>query len=527
MSAYDIPSDYMPQSDEDVARWDVQSLRYRMLTGQQRDDVIEEIRGMFAAEISMELEVNPDLSRNTFRMVWQQLCNAYLDAPMVTLKDGQSPDMSSIITHRLWPQRQTADFWTQAIRESLFRLDWVPGGTTVRYRPVSPDLVVCRALPDQPDVPGYVSEVRLRHTAAGEEVWTKEVWDIMSPTPIFKILTMVGDVWKDVTAQFAPDLAGEYPYMDREGNPILPYELIHAEIAPQLWSYHTGAELVAGSLRLAALWTHWGDGFTSASHPQRYAVDVSTQAGITRHYSGHNVEVIPTDHKSILRFKSDGPSGAVLGQYSAAMDPRTAAESLRMYEKGLAVYAGLNPSDLQLTQGQSGYAIVVSNQGNRAQQKRTEPARRMADQRILAKAAKMANAYSAVSPNLPEEPGDYRIEYSNVGTSAEERKTHTEVIKAELEMGLISRVEAYRRLNPGVDTDEEAVRRLIDIDRMTKILNRSKQAPQTATPATQGDENERRNERGDSELVGDGTELPAERGIGEEEESGGAVIEDS
>tara|TARA_Y100001963_G_C6682576_1_gene400590 strand:- start:325 stop:954 length:630 start_codon:yes stop_codon:yes gene_type:complete len=209
------------------------------------------------------------------------------------------------------------------------------------------------------------------------------------------------------------------------------------------------------------------------------------------------------------------------------MDPRTAAESLRMYEKGLAVYAGLNPSDLQLTQGQSGYAIVVSNQGKRAQQKRTEPARRMADQRILAKAAKMANAYSMVSPNLPEEPGDYRIEYSNVGTTPEERKTHTEVIEAELKMGLISRVEAYRRLNPGVESDEEAVRRLIDIDRMTKILNRSQQAPQTATPATQGDDNERRNEGGDSELVGDGTELPAEGGIGEAEESGGAVIEDS
>jgi hypothetical protein len=88
-------------------------------------------------------------------------------------------------------------------------------------------------------------------------------------------------------------------------------------------------------------------------------------------------------------------------------------------------------------------------------------------------------------------------------------------------------LDAYRRLNAGVDTDEEAVRRLIDIDRMTKILNRSKEAPQTATPATQGDENERRNERGDSELVGDGTELPAERGIGEEEESGGSIIEDS
>jgi hypothetical protein len=114
-----------------------------------------------------------------------------------------------------------------------------------------------------------------------------------------------------------------------------------------------------------------------------------------------------------------------------------------------------------------------------------------------------------------------------VGTTPEERKVHTEVIEAELKMGLMSRVEAYRRLNPGVDSDEEAVRRLIDIDRMTKILNRSQEAPQTATPAIQGDDNERRSERGDSELVGDGTELPAERGIGEAEEGGGTAIQDS
>lgn len=517
---YDIPSDYLPMSDEDVARWDVQSLRYRMLTGQQRDDVIDEIRSMFAAEISMELEVNPDLSRNTFRMVWQQLCNAYLDAPYVKVKDNDNAELGNVITHRLWPQRQTADLWAQAIRESLFRLDWVPGGDHVHYRPVSPDLVVCRALPDAPDTPGYVEEVRLRHLPNGEEVWTKEIWDVMSPTPIFKIVTKAGDVWTDVTAQFAPNLAGEYPYMDREGKPILPYELIHAEVAPQLWSYHVGAELVAGSLRLAALWTHWGDGFTSASHPQRYAVDVSTQAGITRHYAGHNVEVIPTDHKSILRFKSDGPTGAVLGQYSPAMDPRTAAESLRMYEKGLAVYAGLNPSDLQLTQGQSGYAIVVSQHGKRAQQKRTEPARRMADQGILAKAAKMANAYAVPSPNLPEDPALYRVEYANVGTTAEERRVHTDVIRAELEMGLISRVDAYRRLNPGIESDAEAVRRLIDIDRMTKILNQSREALPTATPAKQGDDNERRSdEGGDTELSGDRSELPTEGGIGQEEES--------
>jgi hypothetical protein len=481
----EIPSFLKPDGVDDRARWNEQSLRYRMLNGEHRPDVQKTIQGMFGREFVGELNQQVDLSRNSFKMVWQQLSTAYLQAPEVTAHDasGDPADLSSIISARLWPQRQTADLWALAIRESLFRLDW-HADQGVQYRPVSPDVVICSALPNQPDKPGRVQEYRQRIKSNGQAVWTVETWDIMGPTPSFMIeeLSQMGKRRSDVTQEFMPELeAGAYPYLDREGNPILPYVLIHAEVAPRLWSYTTGTELVNGSLRLASFWTYWGDSYLSASHPQRWALDVTTRAGDTKNIGGKSVDLIPVNHKSILVFRSDGPTGGSLGQYQPAMNPLEGAAALREFEQGLAVYAGLNPSDLQITSGQSGYAIVVSQAGKRSQQRRSEPARRMADQDILATAAKLANAYEGT--DLPEEAAAYAVRYPGVGESIEERKAKAEIVKTELEMGLISRVEAYRRLNPEIQDEAEIMERLINATRLEGIVRKVAEAEDRAAEA--------------------------------------------
>ena len=150
------------------------------------------------------------------------------------------------------------------------------------------------------------------------------------------------------------------------------------------------------------------------------------------------------------------------------MEPRSAAEALRTYESGLAGYAGLNPSDLQVTQAQSGYAIVVSRAGMRRRMKAREPALRMSDQLLLSRAAMLSNQYGGTA--LPEDPGDYTIEYRGVSESAEEMKGRAELIKAKLEMGLISRVDALRELNPEIESDEDAIERLLRIERLQQVI---------------------------------------------------------
>ena len=52
------------------------------------------------------------------------------------------------------------------------------------------------------------------------------------------------------------------------------------------------------------------------------------------------------------------------------------------------------------------------------------------------------------------------------------RKAKTEAIKAELEMGLISRVEAYKRLNPDMQDEAEILEHLINASRLEGIVAR-------------------------------------------------------
>jgi hypothetical protein len=144
------------------------------------------------------------------------------------------------------------------------------------------------------------------------------------------------------------------------------------------------------------------------------------------------------------------------------------AEALRLYEQGLAVYAGLNPSDLQVTQAQSGYAIVVSREGQRRAQKMVEPSFRIADQQLLATAAKMANFYTG--SKLSEDPRDYRIRYRSMKPSIDEMKAEADLIRAEVDLGVLSKLEALRRLHPEIESDEDALDRLLRVNQIEAEL---------------------------------------------------------
>jgi len=127
----------------------------------------------------------------------------------------------------------------------------------------------------------------------------------------------------------------------------------------------------------------------------------------------------------------------------------------------LAVFAGLSPSDLTLTQGQSGYAIMVSRSGQRRAQIQQEPAHRMGDQILLSIAARLSNSYAATT--LPTNPRDWVISYPRPLDSQQERKALIENTSAELEIGTISKIEAVRITRPEVSTDEEALQHLIKV----------------------------------------------------------------
>mgnify|MGYP003134187898 CR=1 FL=1 len=480
-----IPSDVLPEKESDRMRWREQALRYRLLTGKHRDDVVAAIEDQFAQEIAADLEISPDLSRNPFILIWNQLNVAYLEPPEVRVLDGgYDEDLSSIVTPRLFAQQNQTSLFALAMGESLVRIDWKhwADAKEASYRIVQPDHVVVESLPDEPDQPGRVEELRYR-----EDVWTWEIWDIRGEVPIFKIEEINDEGERvDATEKWAPEFAakGAYPYRNRAGDPLLPYVLFHKQIGSRLWNWTSGSELTNGALKLSAYWTHWGDGFLNAAHPQRWILDVDSQAGITRTINGTAVDVIPADRKSILKFSSKGPGGGSLGQFSAAMDPLAAAEALRLYEQGLAVYAGLSPSDLQVTQGQSGYSIIVSRAGQIKAQKAVEPSFRIADQKLLATAAALSNFY--MNTNLPEDPRSYGVYYRSLKPTLEERKAEAQAIKAEVELGLISSLDALRRLHPEIESDEEALERLLRVREIERTLQNMEELPNQQQDPSEG-----------------------------------------
>ena len=484
---YTIPSNIQPDNKDDASRWAAQAQRIRLMEGQHADDVRDDIKKLFAAEIAAEMEISPDLSRNTALTVWQQLATAYANPPKITTEEDTGEDLAAVVTPRLWPIQAQNNLILEALNESIIRIDFEywNGATEASYRIVWPDSVVMQAHPNHPDKPIRVEWLRYRHTPGEVGAWTWEIWDISDPAaPIFRIdLIDSRGTRTEATAQFSPELDGRYPYYDAEGLPVLPWVLYHKKIGSRLWSYTQGSELVAGAIRLCSLWTNWTEGYLNNAAPVRFALDADCQAGVTRNISGVSVDVVPADRKSILKFQSTGQGGGTLSQFNSGFDPRASAEALEVFEKGLAVYAGLNPSDLQVTGAQSGYAIVVSREGQRRKAREMFPGLGEGDRDLLATAARLSNAYAGTS--LPTAPRDYTIEYRGLAETEGEKRERVDTVSKELVLGLLSKPEALRRLNPDITTDAEAVERLIEIQETNRILTNN--APGGDTPETVGE----------------------------------------
>ena len=409
---------YYPESRDDQQRWQMQALRLRMLRGQHGPDVEAEIDSTFASEIAATMSVAPDLSRNPFLLTYSQLATAYLQPPRLMVEGVDEEQLATIATRALWSSANDMLLQLLALNNAVIRCDvkhWL-GAETVEYRIVDPSTIVTRELAGRPNELGAVEEYRMRD---GRPTW--DVWDITGDAPVFRIDGYVDGERVDHTHIYMPNLNGGYPYIDRQGQPILPYTL-YSKRPPQgrLWDYTSGIEVVSGTLRLAALYSHYTDGFVSASHPQRYVIDLDTQAATAKNVGGAQVDVIAVDRKSILRLKSTGQGGGSVGQWSAGLDVVSSLSALQTFEQGLAVYAGLNPSDLKVTGAQSGYAIEVSREGQRHQQRLVTPQLAVGDAQLLSTAARLANMFLGTS--LPEEAVAYRIEYTSLDRSLSEAR---------------------------------------------------------------------------------------------------------
>ena len=438
-----------PLDTADIPRMEHSRLRRRMLYGLWGPDLAERAKramGLIRADAIGEV----DLSGNALSSTSSAGAALYDRTPMVT---GATPEAAQAMTGILrragyWPMMQRGQRDLLALRELPIRIDvTTPEGDAlpeVRYRPAWPDLM--HAVPDaeRPERPAQVREAMLRtDPETGQAVWTWDHWSLVGE-PVHQILDERG---ADVSVKFglpAGGLRGEsYPWWLGE-QPILPYVWHHAARGGQLWDSWFGMEIVEGTLNIGVLWTFFAHCVRNASWPQRWILNAKPAGGET---VGER-QTVTADPAVVLQLVPATDEQGVqpsAGQWASGADPQALAEAIGVYERRVAAFAGLDPSDVQRVSGdpRSGYAISISREGKREAQRRYAPVMEITDTEILRTTAAMVNSALDLD-TLPLE--GWGVEYQALPPSADELAATRDHALALLQAGLIDQPEARRLL---------------------------------------------------------------------------------
>ena len=462
----------LAKTTEEQARWEHTGLRRRMILGLWEEDLEDELSRHLPAD-RREAWGPADLSSNPFEQITRQLSVLYHENPSVTNLNGNIEELVSregLVTQAgLWQLQQRTQQMVLGLRESIVRIDVNPHvqgapvqAPGIQYRIVTPDMVYCESHPDQPDIPVYYKEYRLRKNPEGRLVWVADIIDIRDMNrPMFGMfeLNQDGTIGRDVSEVYMghPTHAGEdYPYRDSTGKPFLPITLYHAEKTGFLWDSYNGSQMVYGSLTCGVLYSMWVHLVRDACWSQKYVAGLSIaglnqldQNEIARRSS------IATDPSSILVFTQDPDAQGqpLVGSFSIPTDPHALLESISKYEMRVGLAAGLSPADISRSSNgdpRSGYALAVSRSGQREAQKKFAPVFRMGDEDLLAKTAMLSNRF--LGTNLPET--GYRVSYHSMPLTPEEMKAQREDIVQKMQAGLISPVTAVMMMYDDMDERE-------------------------------------------------------------------------
>lgn len=486
-SAPPTPQQPMP-TGEDAARWRHSALRRRMLDGRWERDLqtrVQEHVGSVRADAWGTI----DCSANPFRVICRELSTLYLDAPHIRHDQDGADEISKAMSEAgLWAMMPRHQSRVIGCREYLLRVHATKQGQ-LRYRPVPPDLVIADADAELPDWPVRICELRER-LIGGDYRWAWDVLDVSDPKqPVYQVRLSDSagkPLGEDLSERFLGGnrSGSHYPYRRADGTPVLPYVLHHAERrGDQLWDAFEGIELVGGALTLGVLYTFWLHLVQDASWPQRYALNARPAGLETRDQHGNVTRLeIVTDPATLLileKMLEDPAAQAIIGQFQAGGNPKELLEAIDSYAARLAQDAGVSGTDLLRTSGdpRSGYALSLSNEGKRAAQRRFTPQFRESDRWMVALSAILLNRASGSS--LPED--GYSVLYQQIPLSPDELAARRDHVLALVDAGLLSKVDGYMELNPGL-TRKQAEKELERIEAENKRFEPAKPQPPAAPP---------------------------------------------
>lgn len=467
----------LPGDGYDVKRRQEITKRLRMLEGDWMQDVIDTMSQFFAPG-RMVITGKPDTSTNLFLTFTDQLSVLYTIPPSVKNEDEDAaePLITAVNAAGWWSMASLLQLYVLGLRECLVR-PTIVDGDRLMYRIVTPNLVYAEALPDDPDMPAYIVEARVRPDPLNpkKDVWTWDVADIRDPDdPQFKIL-IPDDKGKhrDITVDLlGSEMSGDaYPFRYDDGTPFMPYTLYHAKRTGRLWNYRNTTELVEGALMVAVYWTFWGHVTRDESHPQRYGVDVQLRGAGQAVPSGNpsKAQMIAADMDPslIMMFQSIGQGGGSLSQFNPGGDPEKLGQAIASFESRLAIHYNLGPDDFQRSgSAESGYAIALKRESVRAAQRKFKPEFQRADRLMLGKSAAMSNR--AMGSTAYPESG-YSLIYNGLPMTTQEMQDGLEQHERMIAMGLESKVDAYIEKFPGTSRDD-AIEALVMIAKENKRL---------------------------------------------------------
>ena len=304
----------------DQDRQEHTALRKRMITGAWSEDLEQELLIHLSAD-RRESWGPSDLSSNPLEQVTRQLAVLYTEPPTIT--NSSDSDLTPLIGRDgLIPRSgwyslmQRVQQLTLALRECFLRIDivdYVEGSKGIRFRPVTPDVVVASSSEDNPDEPLYYQESRLRYNKLKDKYeWIADVFDIRNrENPKFSLhkIESNGELGKDVTEIYLgrSALVGDsYPYRYKNGVPFLPLVLYHAERTGNLFNAFDNSTLVYGSLTSAVLFSMYLHLIKDCCYGQRYiaGLTLAGQSAVDQNDIARRATV-PTDPSSILVYASD------------------------------------------------------------------------------------------------------------------------------------------------------------------------------------------------------------------------------
>lgn len=332
------------------------ALRVRILKGMHVEDVRVRTRQEMGDRAR---ELGPvDLSMNPLRSYVERRGTAYRTPPAVfglpeelAVALGDASARTTVTRYgrigaRPMPTRMSA-VSAEVLRYRLAAnwagtlIGWSASSSRPFLEALPPEVLAVEYHSDDPQAPTTIRHRRLRRLGR-DLAEVEDVYDLTDlDAPVFAIVRGDDDVTEEALGPEAAAAARAYPWRYADGRPFHRIAISGDPRGP-----YEGIELVEGTLRTCALYTHWGAAVRDAGWPQRNAIGLELE-GMDTHSETMQAG-ISVGPESVLRWRHIDPERpGMLHQFGPGFDPLPLHTAIRSYAEQLVSAMGLPVSAAQ------------------------------------------------------------------------------------------------------------------------------------------------------------------------------------